>query len=164
MKRIYWMMTLTVLLFACNRKAEKAADYNDNINRLQYKVMEKINDMDSSLVEYDADQLEIAHLELKAEIRRSLQGLRDLGPFTQDSALYTASEDLFKFYKEVSDEEYERVVEIMSLPDSSFTAAEQEHASAIFDTIQVRFETQHEDFKKVQQNFIEEYRLTVEEE
>ena len=163
MKRIYWMIALTVLLFACNRKAEKAADYNDNINRLQYKVMEKINEMDSSLVEYDADQMEIAHLELKAEIRRSLQGLRDLGAFTQDSTLYLASKDLFTFYKEVSDEEYERLVEIMSLPDSSFTSAEQERASAIFDTIQVRFETQHEDFKKVQQKFIEDYRLTVEE-
>lgn len=162
MKRVYWLIIITLLFFACNRTAEKAADYNDKIINLQRQVIEDVNEMDSTLVDYNSEEMEIAHLELKTEIRKSLQNLKSVGAFRNDSSLYIAAEDLFLFYKKISDNQYQQLIEIMETPDSLYTLEDQQRALAIEDTIRDAFDQHHEEFASAQQKFSEKYRLTIE--
>lgn len=116
-------VVLSMMLTACVRKSQLAAEYNDSIIGLQEKIVSAIGNLDSTLsnTSLTASQLDIAMAALKVDVRHGLLALDSIGPFEKDPSLKVAAHDLFTQYESFANNEYKELVRISKLPVDSIT-------------------------------------------
>lgn len=149
-----------VTVSGCDSRAEQAAAYNDEIIRRQAKIVEAINLLDSSLNNMAFEIMDQRRNELAAAIDQGLLELEEVGPFDEDSSFYAATESLFKAYKDLVETDYQRLTELISLPDSAFTVEAQEEAFIVERRVVERIRAEHQTFEDAQKEFGEKYRLS----
>jgi hypothetical protein len=117
-RRIMAGMLCISLLSACVHKSELAAEYNDSIIGLQEKIVDAIDNLDSTLnkSELTATQLDLAMTALKVDIAHSLLALDSIGSFEKDPSLKVAAQELFGQYQSFANTEYVELVRISKLP------------------------------------------------
>ena len=107
--------------------------------------------------------MDYAHLMLRSKIETGQRVLDTLGGFEGDESLLKAARQLFDFYDNVSSNEYVQMIDIMKIPDSLYTAEDQERASQVEEEIINRFNQAQEAFTSAQADFGKEYNVVFEE-
>jgi hypothetical protein len=102
-----------------------AAEYNDSIIGLQEKIVDAIDNLDSTLnkSELTATQLDLAMTALKVDVAHSLLALDSIGSFEKDPSLKVAAQELFGQYQSFANTEYVELVRISKLPLDSINNA-----------------------------------------
>lgn len=158
----YALFVIAVALITvsgCDSRAEQAAAYNDEIIRRQAKIVEAINSLDSSLNNIEFESMNDRKSALVATIDEGLTELDQLGPFNEDSTFLGATRALFLAYHDLVESDYNRLIELISLPDSAFTSEVQEEAFAVERRVVERIRALHAGFEAAQTEFGNAYRL-----
>lgn len=123
---LYSILAFSLLfLAACTRRAEQAADYNDNIVRHQLEIIHSFDKFDSVYVDSIAtkDQVEYAFVNMQSTIKRSILALDSIGPFRNDPILEVAARELFKTYDNLVANDYVVLRDIKLMPAESINVA-----------------------------------------
>ncbi|MEZ4798909.1 MAG: hypothetical protein R2809_03845 [Flavobacteriales bacterium] len=123
---LYSILAFTLLFLAsCTRRAEQAADYNDNIVRHQLDIITSFDKFDSVYVDSIAtkDQIEYAFVNMQSTIKRSILALDSIGPFHNDPLLEVAARELFKTYDNLVTNDYIVLRDIKLMPAESINVA-----------------------------------------
>ena len=98
-----------------------AIRYNDRIVDSQGKIILKIFDLAKAFEKSDPDEMDAKLLDLQTQIDESLVTVSAMESFDGYVRLRDAAIELFKFYQDISREEYQEIVEILSQPQSDIT-------------------------------------------
>lgn len=160
----FWIIggAICITLSACSSKAEEAAAYNDRLIAQQSYILDALNELDSTLNELDTTQIDDAYHILRGRIREGMRQVDSIGTFREDESLQSATIELFKGYDEIVAGPYQRLIELMELPDTAFTKVEQKRALMLEDEIIQEVESLHEDFIVKQNDFGEKYNVIFE--
>ena len=153
---------VATLVVGCNSKSEEAAAYNDRLIAQQEYILDALNELDSTLNALDTTRIDDAYHILRGRIREGLRQVDSIGTFQKDESLQAATIELFKGYDEIVAGPYQRLIELMELPDTSFTQVEQKRALMLEDEIIEGVESLHQDFILRQNDFGERYNIVFE--
>jgi hypothetical protein len=162
--RIIAGLALVLLLSACGRKAEKAAEYNNTIILRQMRVIEALDVMDSTLRDstVSEERMDYAFANLQARVKSAVMAVDSIGSFNQDPSLQLAARELFRSYEAMTDGDYARLVAIRKLPDTAITEAVVDTNNAIILRIQEMSVKAQQKFILAQDEFGKKYHLTFE--
>lgn len=158
-------MLITVSLFmSCQSPSEKAAAYNDIIISKQETIINAFDSLEFSFRQYKKDKMENNHSILKGEIAKGLLALDAIQGFQKDESLLNGTKDLFSTYNEIVDHDYKRIMNLLLIPDSSFTTDDQQQLFDIQTKIKNDIDTAHDDFLKIQATFGKNHNIIFDEE
>jgi hypothetical protein len=165
MKKWSFILFIAVVLLSvgCDSRSEQAAAYNDRLIERQVYVLDAFNDLDSSLSSIDTSYIDEAYHILRGRIKESLREVQQMNDFKGDAELKNATIDLFRGYDELAAGPYNQLIDLISLPDSSFTPRQQLRALELEDDIINGSASLHQSYAKRQQAFGERYNVTFEE-
>lgn len=156
---IFASILIVAFALGCNSKSEEAAAYNDRLIAQQEYILDALNELDSTLNALDTTRIDDAYHILRGRIREGLRQVDSIGTFREDESLQTATTELFKGYDEIVAGPYQRLIELMELPDTAFTQVEQKRALMLEDEIIEGVESLHQDFILRQNDFGERYNV-----
>lgn len=157
-------IVLSLSLFACTRKAEQAAQYNDVIIQQQKDIIAAFDQFDSTFTDSLAskERIEFAFVNMQSNIKRSLLSLDSIGPFQKDPLLEQAARELFKAYDEMVEAEYRVLKDIKLMPAESITAPMIDTTISVQIRIHDTSKLAQEKFLKMQEEFGKKYNLVFE--
>jgi hypothetical protein len=158
MKRIFFLL-FPLFLFACGAAANKRAaiDYNDAIVGEQNKIIEHTLAMSNST--YDIAVADEHRLKIIEQCDASIAVVGAMEPFDGNYDLRDAALNLFKFYKEISTEDFKNILEILAMEEISDEDYQQ--LEAIDASISKREAPLDAAFKKAQKAFSEKYNIEL---
>lgn len=133
-KFAFIILLATVTLSACN-KAGDAKTYNDQIINYQAPVIEKMLALSKAIESTDSAAMYTKLGELDKQIDVSMKGLNDMKPFEGGEQLKTAMMDAFSFYKNITNNEYKRIIEILTQPADSMSVEDYAELTKMGDDI-----------------------------
>jgi hypothetical protein len=150
-----------LVLSSCMRKAEQAAEYNNEIILRQMQVIDALDVMDSTLSDSTVtdERMDYAFANLQARVKSAVMAVDSIGSFSQDPSLQFAARDLFRTYESMADGDYARLVAIRKLPDDAITEAIVDSNNAIILRIRGRSETAQNKFLQAQEEFGKKHNL-----
>lgn len=164
LSQVIFYAALSIVLFACTRKAEQAAQYNDVIIQRQKDIIAAFDQFDSTFTDSLAskDRIEFAFVNMQSNIKRSLLSLDSIGPFQKDPLLEEAARELFKSYDQLVEEEYRILKDIKLMPAESITAPMIDTTISVQIRIHDNSKLAQEKFLKMQEEFGKKYNLIFE--
>ncbi len=175
----------TYSLSSCGPSTQDALDYFDKIISYQEVVIEKeeiLQEAIFELVEEDTGEqkfieidekhekkllqgIEDAHKDLVSAIDSSLESLRQLKAFNENSALKDAAMKMLVVYKEVASEEYLIIIDLIKKPADAFTESDNKYFNELWvNTINIKLNKAIDDFSRVQHDFAGLWNFDLEDE
>lgn len=114
MKKTLILLIALVLVAACNNTNKvSAVEYNDQIIEEQSKILRLMIDMAGS---FDSDPAMTDKLrqDIAKQCDNSIKLVSDMPPFSSDTKFKDTAIELFKFYKDISENEYVEMLAILS--------------------------------------------------
>lgn len=151
-----------VFFSGCDKQAQKAARYNDQIVHIQSGLVHTLNQLDSTLNALEIDEAMLVLERFQREIAVGLRALDSLGDFEGDDAFRQATHSLLLGYDEAANTHYPELLAVLALPDTAFTPEAQKQAFAAEAVLIARIRDAHQRFEEDQRNFGKRYRLVFE--
>jgi hypothetical protein len=164
MKQLSFLLSLSVLMWSCASRSERAAQYNDRIITTQKSIVDALVVMDSAFSDTNAtmDWIDLHYANLQAQVKRSILALDSIGPFQEDPSFQLSARELFRSYEAMVGIDYKKLVEIKLLPAESVNIAIVDSNLAIQDRIFMQSKVAQERFYKAQEEFGKKYNLDFE--
>ena len=164
MKKWIFLLFVSVLLWSCASKSERAAQYNDRIIMTQKSIVDALVVMDSVFSDTNAtmDWIDLHYANLQAQVKRSILALDSIGPFQEDPSFQLSARELFRSYEALVGNEYKTLVEIKLLPAESVNVAIVDSNLAVQERIFLQSKIAQERFYKAQEEFGKKYNLDFE--
>ena len=164
MKNWSFLWFVSVVVFSCTSRSERAAHYNDRIIMTQKSIVDALVVMDSVFSDTNAtaDWIDLHYANLQAQVKRSILALDSIGPYQEDPSFQLSAKELFRFYEALVGVEYKKLVEIKLLPAEIVNVAIVDSNLAIQDRIFTQSRIAQERFFKVQEEFGKKYNLDFE--
>jgi hypothetical protein len=161
---IVFLGTSLLVLAACGRKAEAAAEYNDKIISRQLSIIKAFELMDSTLRDTSAsvDRIDYAYLNLNSKIKEARLALDSIGSFQQDPSFQLSAKELFEAYEMLIEEEYRTLSDIHRIDSELVTEAVADSANAAAQRVLEKTKEIQEKFVKAQDEFGKKYNLIFE--
>ena len=152
------------LLAACSNTSKEAATYNDHIIDYQGDIIQAFNQLDTLLKDSLAEkqQIDYAYVQLQATVKHGLLVIDSIGPFQRDPIYQKATRDLFSAYDEIVAEDYDRFIDIITLPDTLYGKAQQDSAILLREKIRSDFDNATNKFILAQEMFGKKYNIEFE--
>lgn len=112
---IFLIFGLFVLSCSSESVTKRAIDYNDAIVTEQNNIVSRIVEMSNALS--DPKLSEKYRMNVVEQCDKSISLVSDMGSFEGDAAMRDAALDLFKFYREVADNQFKVIVQIYALAE-----------------------------------------------
>ncbi|GAB4278335.1 MAG: hypothetical protein Kow0068_01950 [Marinilabiliales bacterium] len=165
MKKLTLLISIlffTGLLFtSCGPDKKRAVDYNDNIVIEQINIVNNMQFLFDTFEEYDSLEMEKAYAKLLKSIEEALFKAKNLEPFDNDETFKNHAIDLFSEYKNVTENEYRKMIDILLLPDSLYD----DQQIAIWDSLNKagmeKLNNALEKFNDYQKVFAEKYDISI---
>lgn len=164
MKQLSFLLSLSVLMWSCASRSERAAQYNDRIIITQQSIVDALIVMDSVFSDTNAsmDWIDLHYANLQAQVKRSILALDSIGPFQEDPSFQLSARELFRSYEALVGIEYKRLVEIKLLPAESVNVAIVDSNLAVQERIFMQSRIAQERFYKAQEEFGKKHNLDFE--
>ena len=157
MKKTFSGLVFMVIAFFAVRYfiggGSAALNYNDRIVDSQSKIILKIFDLANAFEKSDPDEMDAKLEDLQAQIDESLTTVSAMESFDGNTRLRNGAIELFKFYKDISQEEYKEIVEILSQPQSDITYSDYNRLQEIQKDIEEREVDLDKELQAAQQEF-----------
>lgn len=155
MKNLLVLLVAVFTIHATQAKSDNAAiDYNDKIVAEQNKIGEQI-------LAFTAQPTNESIIVLQKQAAASLEVLNNMKPFEKNSELLDAAKKLFKFYVDITTNEYAKVLELLNNSEKykaeELTAKINEYVAIISQKESVL----DANFSIAQQNFAKKYGFTL---
>lgn len=138
---------------SCDRKANEAVAYNDQIVEMQDAMIQSLIDLEQSFAEYEDGQMDSAYRQLLTSIQQGKAKLENVGVFEGDSTLYRAARDLFDRYERIATIEYAELISYLKIPDSLYTLEDQERSFQLLEKVTNDRTEAHDHFIRAQKQF-----------
>lgn len=157
----YLTITFTLIglfLFAwsftsCDRKANEAVEYNDEIVEMQDAVVQSVMELENTFSEYEPARMDSAYRQLLTAIQQGKARLETIGVFEGDSTLYMAARILFDRYEHIATDEYAELISYLKIPDSLYTLDDQQRSFLLLEKVVEERSTAHDTFINAQRDF-----------
>ncbi len=166
MKNKSLILILILALFAC--KKQSPSEYNDKIIKEQIAIVDKLDKMRKALDDYNLlpedkafQNMDAAYDSLIFQIDSSIARVKKMGSFQDDSTLQQAALKLFNEYKNITEKNYKRVIELYKIPDKMFTQEDRKEMDSLIADINSRTQKAYEEFIKVQKEFAKKNNLEL---
>jgi hypothetical protein len=155
MKNLLVLLVAIFTIHATQAKSDNAAiDYNDKIVAEQNKIGEQI-------LAFTAQPTNESIVVLQKQAAASLEVLNSMKPFEKNSELLDAAKKLFKFYVDITTNEYVKVLELLNNSDKykpeELSAKINEYVAIISQKESIL----DANFSIAQQNFAKKYGFTL---
>lgn len=155
MKNLLVLLVAIFTIHATQAKSDNAAiDYNDKIVAEQNKIGEQI-------LAFTAQPTNESIVVLQKQAAASLAVLNNMKPFEKNSELLDAAKKLFKFYVDITNNEYVKVLELLNNSDKykpeELSAKINEYVAIISQKESIL----DANFSIAQQNFAKKYGFTL---
>ncbi len=143
MKHILSFFTLLLFLLSCGSPTEKVIEKQQNIYEIQNDVVESearlqsqiarvmelqmndsgmmINDTGNIEIQSQIDSMQSDYTSFLEEIKKAEQRVEDMEPVSKDHTLIKLSDAFLSEYKSVAENEYNLLMQLISLPDTAYT-------------------------------------------
>ena len=138
-----------------------AAAYSDSIIHQQENIIQYLMVLNKDIAMLDSVEIIHSYDELRTQTGESLQQVEDMEPFKGDNSLRSAALDLFQFYHDIFNNEYEEIIGILLKGQDSITEADLAVIDSVSTTIEVREKQFDEKFKQVHEDFAKKHNLIL---
>ena len=160
---LVWVFCIGLLSFAsCNNQSEKAADYSDEIIIHQIEIIDAIDSLKTSFRKYNKDDMSYAYVDLQKSVSDGMRKVNGLKPFAKDSIYLNEAKVLFKTYESLSENEFPMIIELLNIPDTSFTTNNQTTVFKLQGQINDQLNEAHERFMAAQEDFGKKFKVEFE--
>lgn len=140
MKKIIISICTMVALTSCDSVTQGLAiKHNDAIVNECNKVIQAFSNVNTSIATYNPDSITMALADYQAQIDYSLQGINKAIAL-KDSSFKLASIDMLKVFAEVGKNEFSKIRDIYTIPDSLYTKEDEEQVTALATSIDTKIE------------------------
>ena len=133
--------------------------YNDGIIEHQISIIDAIDSLENSFSDYKMEHMNTKYVILQQKVDSSIHFLDGLSDFEGDSALLISARSLFGNYKQVTENNYPVIIEILSMPDSVFTEKDQQRLFDQQSIVNDQISKAHQDFLNEQNDFGKRHNL-----
>ncbi|MFY7990619.1 MAG: LIC11966 family surface protein [Fluviicola sp.] len=161
MKQLTFVFALLFTLTVKAQTFSSAQEYNDYIVNVQVSIGEKMLAF-NDIVGDESATLEYAISELNAMVAftdDAIAKAAKITPFEKNIELKESALALFRFYRQILNEDYRKMVQIYF--DTNLNEASLEEMQAILDSISQREAPLDDRFQSAQQAFAERYNLEL---
>ena len=156
-------IVLMISLFgACKPTRQQAVAYSDRIINQQKAIDLKERELLTSL-DTDTNAVEPAYKSYMSQVQASLDSVRKLEEFGNNSEFRDAAEKLFSTYKEVGEEEYREIVSIMKKSDERLTDEDKQRVKDLLNSVTLRLNQEVAALNQAQETFAKQYHIQIEE-
>jgi len=114
MKKTFILFISLLLITACNNTNKiSAVEYNDQIIEEQSKILRLMIDMAGSF-DSDPTMTDKMRQDITKQCDSSIKVVSEMAPFSSNTKFRDAAVELFKFYKDISENEYVEMLAILS--------------------------------------------------
>ncbi len=150
-------------IFSCQNKTDEAIKYNDNIIIQQQKIVQLFNRLDSSFADTIHQSFIENHKLLSREINRQFHFIDSLPSFNNDSSFKSEYKKLLTIYRDVVQNNYTKMIELYTLPDSLYTQSIKDEFLNIYKQSNEQLQNAINEFIKFQQSFAKKYNFSLQE-
>lgn len=158
-KALIFLVVNTLVAYSCGNTKKQAVEFNNKIVDSQSVIVKKMLDLSSDEATNDTSIMEQKRLELISTIDQSIQVVKNIKPFRYGEEFQNAALQLFNFYKQVANNEYREIIEI--LKKENINADDQERLKAINDKISKEEKVLDEKFMNKQREFATKYGFSL---
>ena len=156
---LFGIVLMGALLFSCKDTKSQAIDYNDKIVRLQSKIGKNMIAFSRTFSSNNMTLMENKYTELLDSIDFALSRAEAMEPFNGSSQLRDTAIKLFEFYQDISENEYDEILDIFS--QDEITEADVERIEDLAEGITEREKALDYEFSAVQKAFAQEYGILL---
>ncbi len=155
----YYFLLVLLFLASCSPSPKQASKYNNMLIRQQRKVIEKMDDLINSFSLYNKKQMDQAYQDLLKTIDQAIDTVSNMGGFDGSTEFRDKTLELLKLYKDVTENEFHTVLNLLSKKDYS-----NNDAKIVSETMlqaRNRLSRANKDFEQYQQQFAKKYNLKL---
>lgn len=163
MKRLYFLLFTLLIYSPAIAQIKTAQAYYDYVISRLNEAMDNDTILVNALADLNYQKADSARKKILKQIENSHTSIKHLEPYNHtEYSFRDATRDLLFFYKTVYENDYARLVEILShaiygvLPDNELNEFYE-----ILTNIEQREKIILEEFEKSRKNFIKEYNVTI---
>lgn len=157
-KSIVGFAFLLFILSGCGPKM-KPEEYNDVIISEQTKIMTIMLDMFDYIETGEYDKSEALRQQLVTQCEASVKAVKELPDYSGNTEMRDAAAELFTFYRDVTNEEYKEMIEI--LQKESIEVEDILKITALEADLSKREEAMDARFQAAQENFAKKHNLIL---
>lgn len=152
------------LLASCSPSPEEASKYYDKISEPLNKVFEKESAVFDTLYLNKPAEQDKLFADFLAQIESSEAAIKGVEEFDGKAEMRDAALKILASYKEASKSDYKELLEIWKIPDSLYTAEDDDKKMEIGKKIDDVLNKEVSEMAYLQQNFLKKYKIENKEE
>jgi len=161
-KVIGFLFFVSILIFsACAPTTEQAAAYNDTIIAEQTLIIEKIDAVTESFVDYIPEVMDKASKEASDQVNKGIANVTAFEKFDKTNDYKDAALELFNVYKSVIDGEFKKMIAIYKIPDEDFKDEHYQQFDELQTAAQDKMDKAEAKFVAFQEEFAKKYNLIL---
>jgi hypothetical protein len=154
---------MAAMIPACGPSSEQAASYNEAIVEEQNSVLNSINAVFESTVNYkDIPAMDNALNKARQQANMSLDVIKKMNKFDGSTQYRDDAVRLFEVYQSVTMNELSQIVDLYKLPDEKYTEKEKLQIDSLVTESTRKMDEALAYFKTSQENFAKKYKLKIE--
>lgn len=161
MKHKFLFLAMFFVLLGCSSERKEAVEYNDKIISEQNKIIEKSIGFISSFETSNYSLIDSLRLELISQIENSIKELEKMQDFEGNDSLRQSALDLYKFYKQVYENEFKEITQIITKDSLQITEDDIIKHNILTRKIKNEEIKYDNNFQKAQQSFAKKYNLNI---
>jgi len=162
-KKILLLCAGICLVFSAWAQNKKAADYNNKIIDIQYKLVPDVVAFFKAMDSGNAADLKAKKDKLMKDFDKAIASVGKMKPFEGDIKLRNAALDWFKLYESTLDDEYNMIIDIVSKPKDKRTDEDKAKLKKLSDELIAQEEKIDQSFHLAQTEFSKKHNLELKE-
>ncbi len=156
-----FVITSFLFLYSCSPSSKQASKYNNALILQQRHVIEKMDDFIGSLSTYNKQEMNKAYQDLQTTIDKAIDTVKQMKGFDGSTEYRDTTLALLQVYKNVTENEFRTVVNLLSKNESEYTNNDAKVVSQTMLQARNKISQANENFKKYQQEFAKKYNLSL---
>ena len=156
---LFGIVLMGALLFSCKDTKSQAIDYNDKIVGLQSKIGKSMIEFSRTFASNNITLMEKRYAELLASIDSAISRAEAMESFNGSGAFRDTAIKLFEFYQDISENEYDEILDIFN--QDEITQADAERIEELAEGISEREEELDYEFATVQKAFAQKHGILL---
>ena len=160
-KFLFILSLVFITLSSCNRNNVKPEVYNDSLVVHQIRVVEKADKLQDAFDSYVEKEMLFRHKDLENQIKNSIGAIEVMASYNGDDTYKNAALEMLNGYKNLLNKEYKAAEKILEQPDSLYSDGDEARLEMLYKQIDMLSLKYNSDFKKAQETFSKEYKITI---
>lgn len=161
MKNILYFILLISVFSACKPSAEDAINYNDQMISKQIKIAIALDSLNQFIKNKDTLNITEFYNKTIVDLNKTIDTIQKINDFNNESDYKNQILKLLKTYKSLAENEYQQVINICMISDSSLTKDTLAFLNKALLQINDKTSAQLKEFNLFQQNFAKKYKFSL---